>query len=77
MYLIKDRKPYFTDGKKIYKCEITKDYAKVDFGETVRAFPFDCVYALEEIKSSYSAMLILLHHLISLPKKQEPVKRGK
>lgn len=50
MYLIKDRKPYFTDGKKIYKCEITKDYAKVDFGETVRAFPFDCVYALEEIK---------------------------
>lgn len=50
MYLIKENKPYYYDGKKIYPCEITKDYAKVDFSNTVDSFPFNCIYTLSEIK---------------------------
>lgn len=50
MYLIKENKPYYYDGKKVYPCEITKDYAKVDFSNTVDSFPFNCIYTLSEIK---------------------------
>lgn len=50
MYLINEGKPYYYDGEKVYKCELTKEYAKVDFSDTADSFPFNCVYTLDEVK---------------------------
>lgn len=70
MYLIKENKPYYYDGEKVYPCEITKDYAKVDFSNTVDSFPFNCIYTLSEIKKLLLGSAESASSMESKPKKR-------